>query len=467
MISNKKEMTHRKLDLVLALLISIQMFTIGVPVAMATDAPVSPPEEQENAANEKQPGFKPENWSIHFQATGVSQGHPGFTSPYSGLNSFTSTGDWANSFTSTLFLGRKAWKGGEVYVNPEVSAGSGLSATKGVAGFPNGEVYRVDTPSPKLNLSRLFIRQTFGFGGETENIEGDLNQLARTEDVRRITLIAGKFSLNDFFDDNAFSHDPRTQFLNWGFMDNLAWDYAADTRGYTWGFVLEYNQAQFAFRWAEVLEPKEANQLEFDTNIAHAHGDNWEFEYRYLLSKHPGKARLLAYLNHAHMGSYEQTLSDPAYQMDVTQTRAYRAKYGFGLNLEQEILADLGLFSRLGWNNGQTETWAFTEVDRTASIGANLKGTRWSRPQDVAGLAVLVNWLSKPHADYISAGGYGFIIGDGKLNYAPEEIIEAFYLWKPWKYVGMTGDFQFINHPAYNADRGPAAVGAARLHFEI
>jgi high affinity Mn2+ porin len=307
----------------------------------------------------------------------------------------------------------------------------------------------------------------FGLGEETEHIDADKNQLRTDIPVRRITLAAGKFSLNDFFDNNTYSHDPRTQFLNWALMDNGAWDYAADTRGYTWGIYLEYNEAQWSVRAATAMEPKEANKLELDTNISQAHGDQIELEHRHRMGAHPGAVRLFGYRNNAHMGSYAETLSNPAFGMDVTQTRAYRTKYGFGLNLEQELTSDLGVFSRIGWNDGATETWAFTEIDRTVSIGASLKGARWGRPDDVVGLALIANGLSKDHADYLSAGGYGFIIGDGRLNYAPEEILESYYSLQAFKSFAATADYQFVNHPAYNADRGPVHLIAGRLHYEF
>lgn len=408
-----------------------------------------------------------EDWSLHFQATTVPQGHPGFRAEYNGANSLLSLPEFKTSLTSTLFLGRRLWKGSEAYVNPEISAGKGVSSTLGVAGFPNGEIYRVDTPSPKFNLSRLYLKQIFALSNEIEHAGAEINQLRGDMPLRRLTLIAGKFSLNDFFDRNAFSHDPRTQFLNWALMDNGAWDYAADTRGYTWSIYLEYNQEKWSVRLATAMEPKQANKMELDSNIAHAHGDQIEIEHRYQIHTHPGAIRLLGYMNHAHMGSYVETLANPDYNRDITLTRAYRTKYGFGLNAEQEITPDLGVFTRIGWNDGQTETWAFTEIDRTLSFGMNLKGTSWGRVEDVVGLALIINGLSSKHAEYLAAGGYGFIIGSGRLTYAPEQITEAFYLWKPFTHLGVTPDFQFVNHPAYNQDRGPVFFYAVRVHYEI
>ena len=407
------------------------------------------------------------DWSIHAQATVLPQTHGSFFAPYSGLNSLSSDSEFKTSFTTTGFFGRRLWAGGEAYFDPEISGGEGLSTTKGIAGFPNGEIYRVDTPSPKLNLARLYLKQVWGYGGEREKIEDDQNQLAATLDSNRFTLIGGKFSLNDFFDNNAYSHDPRTQFFNWALMDNGAWDYAADTRGYTIGIYLEYHRADWALRFASVLEPAEGNGMSFDSHILLAEGNNLEFEYHYPFLNHPGIARVLAYLNRAHMGNYRETIDTSSAQMNIENTASYCIKYGFGLNLQQEVTSDFGLFMRAGWNNGTTETWAFTEIDRTLSLGMNLKGSTWKRDQDTFGFALIVNGLSQDHRDYLAAGGYGFIIGDGKLNYAPEEILETYYSIFTTKFAAITLDYQFVNHPAYNSDRGPVSIYGVRFHVEI
>ena len=408
-----------------------------------------------------------ENWTIHYQATTVSQGHPGFPAAYSGANSLQSNSEFDTSLTSTLFLGRRLWHGGEVDFDPELSAGKGVSSTLGIAGFPNGEIYRVESPAPKAIVARVFVKQIFGLGTKMEHVDDDENQLSGDIPIHRITVVVGKFSLNDYFDDNPYSHDPRTQFLNWALMDNGAWDYAADTTGYTWGLYFEYNTKNWAVRLASAMEPAQANQMALDTDIQQAHGDQIEVEHRHSINGHPGAVRVMYYENHADMGSYAEVLNNPKYNMDITQTRAYRTKYGLGMSANQELTKDLGVFARLGWNDGATESWAFTEIDRTASVGASINGTGWSRPDDNVGLALVVNGLSEDHAAYLAAGGYGFMIGDGKLSYAPEEILETYYLWKPLWYLGVTSDFQFVNHPAYNQARGPVYLYALRIHYEI
>ncbi len=343
--------------------------------------------------------------NFHFQMTAVTQDHDRFDSPYQGKNSLQPIAESATSLTWSIFAGQRLWRGGEIYVDPELVGGSGFSHTLGIAGFPNGEIYRVDDASAKWNLSRLYFNQTIELGDEKEQVPDEKNQLATRVAVRRFTFLIGKFALNDFFDNNIYSHDPRTQFLNWTFMDNGAWDYAADTRGYSWGLYLLLNQPGWALRFASTLVPLYANQMQMDYNFPAHRGDNLEFEYRYEWMELKGAVRLLAYENIANMGNYRQTLDTQPSNPDVTLTRDRRTKYGFGLNAEQELTNDLGAFFRAGWNDGHTETWAFTEIDRMISMGFSLKGLRWFRPDDTVGVGFTVNLLSSDHRDYLAAGG--------------------------------------------------------------
>lgn len=405
--------------------------------------------------------------NLHMQMTTVSQSHPAFHSPYSGQNSLSPDDDSQTSLTWTVFMAKRLWHGAEFYFDPELVGGTGFNKTTGIAAFPNGEIYRVDEPSPKWGVARAYIKQTYGMGGAQEQIKDDKDQLASTQDVRRFTFILGKFALNDFFDNNTYSHDPRTQFLNWVLMDHGAWDYAADTRGYSWGVYLELNQDNWALRFASVLEPEQANQMAMDTTYPASRGDNLEFEYRYHAAEQPGAVRVLAYDNHAEMGDYRETIETPADNMDVTQTRGRRTKYGFGLNAEQALSSDVGVFFRASWDDGHTQTWTFTEVDESLSGGVSLKGNLWGRADDGAGAALIIDGLSNDHRDYLQAGGYGFIVGDGRLNYAPEQVLEMYYLYRLAKGLDLTGDFQFVNHPAYNADRGPVSIASVRLHYEM
>lgn len=407
------------------------------------------------------------SWSFHVQATAIPQGHGDFRALYSGANSLSPEAELKTSFTSTFYLGRKLWDGAEIYINPELLAGDGLSETLGIAGFPNGEIYRVDTPRPRFNLSRAFIRQSWGFGDTREYVEDGQNQVPQSLGASRFTLTVGKFSLVDLFDDNAYSHDARTQFMNWALMDNGAWDFAADTRGYTYGLATEMNRPRWAVRFAVVTVPKVANGMAMDGKIGKARSENLEYEHRQTLRGRPGAVRLMGYANHAHMGSYRATINTPEFHMDITRSRQYRLKYGFGVNLEQEIAKDVGVFFRYGWDDGHTETWAFTEIDRTYSGGLSFRGTRWGRKADRLGLAFVINGLSRDHADYLRAGGVGFVIGDGKLNYAHERIFETYYSLALGKGFFLSPDFQWVGNPAYNRDRGPVPIGALRLHWEL
>jgi high affinity Mn2+ porin len=408
----------------------------------------------------------PDTSNFHVQGTTVTQAHSSFYSPYYGTNSLSGQGETKTSFTSTLFLGHALWwPGSQIYVDPEVSAGEGLSQTHGVAGFPNGEIYRVDSPSAKLYVSRVFIQQVIGLGGGDVTLDDDQNQLSVTVDQNRLTFVLGRFSLNDYFDNNTYSHDPRTQFLNWSLMDNGAWDYAADTRGYTWGLYAEYNRRAWAVRAAMVLEPVVANGEQLDPHFWQAYGANLEFEYRYDVLGHPGRARFLSYMNRADMGSYAEAMTISPY--DITVSREYRTKFGFGLNLEQELTADIGGFMRIGWNNGTTETWNFTEVDKTVSAGLSIRGNFWHRKGDTVGVAVIANGLSPRHRDYLAGGGYGFILGDGAIGYQLEEIGELYYLYRVNSVFAVTGDFQYVIHPGDNMQRGPVPIYGLRLHAEI
>jgi high affinity Mn2+ porin len=406
-------------------------------------------------------------FSGHAQATMVTQAHNIFPSPYVGANSLLPNEHSATSETSTLFLAARLWDQGILVFNPEIAGGTGFSSTMGVAGFPNGEITRVGVATPTPYIARLYYQQTIGFGGEQEKVEDGPNLIAGKRDVDRLTITIGKLSATDIVDDNRYSHDPRSQFLNWSLMFNGAWDYPANVRGYTFGVAIDRNIQDWAFRYGVFAEPAIANGAPLDPNFLQANGNVAEIERRFQINDHPGKLRFLAYLNNAHMGDYEEALALMPVNPVVADTRAYRIKYGLGLNFEQEITENLGMFSRIGWNDGHTETWAFTEIDRTASLGFVMDGACWCRPYDRVGLAGVVNGLSQEHRDYLAAGGLGFIIGDGKLNYGYEQIVETYYSFAFTKNIFTTADFQEIVNPAYNRDRGPVAVGSVRVHIEF
>jgi high affinity Mn2+ porin len=312
----------------------------------------------------------------------------------------------------------------------------------------------------------MLVLQTWGQGDSDEFVASGQNQVSGYLCASRITLTAGKFSLVDLFDDNACSHDARTQFMNWALMDNGAWDFASDTRGCTYGVALEAYRKRWAWRVASVMVPKYANGMQMDTQIAQARSEYFEGERRHALHLHAGAVRLMAYVNHAHMGSYRETIDTPVFGMDITKSRAYRAKYGAGINLEQEIAKDLGVFFRYGLDDGHTETWAFTEIDRTGSGGFSLSGRRWSRPSDHFRLAFVENGLSHDHEEHLSLGGNGFIIGDGKLNYGREKVLETYYSIALKHGFALAPNFQYVVNLAYNRDRGPVPICALRLHWQ-
>ena len=404
--------------------------------------------------------------SFHGQSTVVVQGHGAFDSPYAGPNSFQDRKEVRTSFTGTLCLGLRAWSGGEIYLDAEAAGGQGVSKVLGLAGAPNGETYRVGSTDLKVSLARLYLRQTWNLGGTAQTVESDQNALGGTQSSRRVSLWAGRFGLLDLFDSNTYAHDPRTQFLNWTLMGSGAWDYPADTRGYTWGLAGELVLDDWILRAGSFLEPKEANMLDFDHQVSRAHGEVVELEHDHDLGGLGGKVHVLFFSNHARMGRYREALAlDPA-APDLVATRSPgRTKSGWALDLEQALTGDLGAFVRYSRNEGRTETWAFTEADRSLSAGLQLTGSAWGRRADRVGLAAVANGLSPDHADYLRAGGSGFLLGDGRLSEGPERIVEAYYAAAFGSSVTLSLDVQRIQNPGYNRDRGPVDLFAARLHL--
>lgn len=437
----------------------------AVILALSTALPACAQE----AASASEPAAEEPRFDAHFQATTVTQWHPTFDAPYSGQNSLTPDAEHETTVTATLFLGARLWKGAALYVNPELSGGNGLGHTLGIAGFPNGEAFRVGDSTPRVYLGRLMLTQTLAASDDLERVEEDANQLAGSRPARRWTLTVGKFGVGDFFDDNAYSHDPRKQFLNWADWTAGAWDYSADTRGYTWGFVLEYATPDWSARFAATAEPKVANGLQFDTDLLEAHAFTLEGERRYQAWERNGVARLIVFYNRADMGSYRQAIEEAAGGApDVTATRhPGRSKWGLVVNLEQELGGGAGLFFRGSWNDGKNEAWAYAEIERSVTAGVLWKGLVRGRPDDETGAAIVVNGLSGDHRDYLAAGGYGFMIGDGRLAYAVETIPEVYYQALIVPHLWLAAGYQFVANPAYNSDRGPVHVFSARLHAEF
>jgi high affinity Mn2+ porin len=409
-------------------------------------------------------------WNVHAQTTFLPQGYASFRSPYAGQNSLPGRGQIQETWTTTAFLGARLWEGGEVYFDPELAQGFGVNGTLGIAGFPNGEAQKAGSAFPKIRPQRYYFKQTFGFGGEQEDVADGPNQLAGKRDIDRVTLIVGRFAIGDFFDNNAYAHDPRADFMNWAMWESAAYDFPADLPGYTRGAVVELNRKDWAVRGAVVEVPTAPNS---DILTSKSVGTVVEFEGRTNIFDQPGKLRLGAFENQGNMGNYRQALAeeaaDPTVDINAIMAgiRHTNIKYGFYANAEQQIAADVGLFARASWNDGQNETLSFTDIDRSLSGGLAIKGSSWGRADDTIGIGAAINGLSAAHRDFLAAGGLGLLIGDGRLNYRPEQILETYYAYSLDKRVTLTADYQLVANPAYNADRGPVSIFSGRLHGEF
>jgi high affinity Mn2+ porin len=372
--------------------------------------------------------------------------------------------------TTTLFFALRLDQNSVLVFDPEIAGGRGFSGVNGLANSSNGELPRVASAQPKPYVARLFFAHDFALGTEKEDSESDENQLGGQRPVDRYTVTIGRFTVTDYFDNNQYSHDPRTQFMGWAVMYNGAWDYAADVRGYTWGWVHELHLKHWSFRYASAMEPKVANGSQFDRRILVNRGDQFEGEYRYTLGAHAGIVRLLNYENHADAGNYAEAIrmaQQNGSVPDVTLTRENGTlKYGFGLNAEQEITKDIGVFGRLGWNDGKTESFAFTAIDRLATAGVSVKGARWHRRFDTVAAELTAGGLSAVHAEYLALGGHDFLIGDGHLQYGPETIAETYYSARLFPGFFASFDLQHVANPAYNEARGPVWIESIRLHME-
>lgn len=409
-------------------------------------------------------------WSFHFQQTVIPQYHPDFKAAYSDTFSLQPSAESQVSLTTTFFMGARLWKNAEVYFNPELAGGSGLSQARGVAGFTNGETFRIGNPKPQIYLARLFLKQIFPLSKNSSWKEDAANVVAGPKPDAYLAVSVGKFSIADYFDQNKYSHDPRSQFLNWALMSNGGWDYPANTRGYTVGYVLELVKPRWAARISSVMVPEQANGNVLDKNIRQAHSNTAEITRSYSIGGKTGTLRMLGFYTNARMGSYANAVQQAGTQTpEIATTRSPgRNKYGFGLNAEQDLTDHAGIFLRASWNDGKNETWAFTEIDRSISAGLVMEGNSWKREDDIVGIAMVVNGISAMHQSYLAHGGHGFMIGDGRLNYSPEVIGEVFYNFHLHEqHFWVSPDYQFIINPAYNSDRGPAHVFAMRFHVEF
>lgn len=408
------------------------------------------------------------SWEIHGQTTFIFQGYPPFSAAYSGANSLPPEGQSRETWTASAFLGIRLWQGAELYYNPELLQGFGVANTTGAGGYPNGEAQKSNFPYPRYNTSRLFLRQEIGLGGERERVASDYGQLSGERDVSRVTLQIGKFSVKDVFDGNTYAEDPRMDFLNWSIWASGAFDYPADRLGLTWGFMAELNQPNWAVRAGYFLVGNEPNANTFDLALFSRGGYVGELELRYRPFDRPGAIRFGAWMNSVFSGSYNEAVAlalanGVAADETIAQTRQGRTKFGFYVNLEQELTDDIGLFSRFSWNNGKSEIVAFTDIDTSLSLGVSIKGTRWGREQDRIGIAGAWNSISADHSSFLVTGGLGVLVGDGNLTYGSEGVVEAYYAFQIAKGITATADYQLLVNPAYNTVRGPVHVFSGRL----
>jgi high affinity Mn2+ porin len=411
-----------------------------------------------------------ETWSLHGQITFTEQYHPAYSSPYAGPNSLDPASDGRETFDATLFAGVRLWDGAEAWANPEIDQGFGLSDTLGIVGFPSGEAYKIGKASPYFRLHRLFLRQTFDLGGDTETIAPDANQLGGVRDQDNIVITAGKISAVDIFDTNDYAHDPRGDFMNWTIIDSGAYDYAADSWAYTYGGVIELTQSWWTWRWGLF----DLSRFPNEANLVRGFGEYeivTEAEARETLGGRPGKIKLLLFVNRGRMGSYEDAIALGQATNSVPSTALVRKpafRGGAALNLQQEINDNLGAFARFSLNDGSKETYEFTDVNASATAGLSLNGNLWGRPQDRIGIAGLVNGISKSARAYFDDGGLGLLIGDGRLtHYGTEDILETYYRAPLTQWLSAGVDYQFIANPAYNRDRGPVSVLSFQLHSQL
>jgi len=433
-------------------------------------------------------GETSETWNWHVQNTDIYQTALPFSAKYSGQHSLNNRSETKETVSADVFAGVRLWSGAELHADGLMWQGFGLSHTFGVVAFPNGEAYKAGTKSPDLMFSRLFVRQTIGLGGEQEDVPDGPLTLAGKQDISRITFTLGRMSFLDVFDHNTYAQDPRTQFMNWALMANLTWDYGQDTVGYGTGMTVELNQPDWTLRYGFFQMPPYINA----GNVGSGDGGedrflvwpgrgkygplfkSWsmatEFEQRYSINSHPGAVRFLAWLDEANIDTYKTAaaiLEAQGPNADITPGQAYHYSYGFGLNAEQELTKSVGLFSRLGWNDGKTQALEFSDANWSASLGVRVKGDGWGRPDDTVGLAGAVSGISRDNQRFLAAGGLGIEDGDGALTYRSEKIVETYYDAKIWRGLHGALDYQYIDNPAFNRDRGPVSVLAVRIHSEF
>jgi len=418
------------------------------------------------------PHFKDTRFWLSGQANFIFQTHPDFHAPYSGPHSLSPRYEKATSRLMTLYTGARISNSTELLADIEEAGGAALSTGLGLAGNTDLDIVRNPLLSKAPYLGRGMIHKVFALSDD--KIENQRNAFSLFEELprRRVELRFGKFSMPDFFDVNSVGSDTHFQFSNWTIDNNGAWDYAADTRGYTVGFTADYEDRNWGFRFGEGLVPKVANGIDLVWKPWQAHAENFEYELRHgVIPRKSGAVRLLAYTNYANMGIYRDQIIKAAEQDTTPDITAHpwhiTRKYGFGINMEQNLTHYLTAFARFGWDNGKTESFAYTEVDQTFAEGVGANGAWWHRKQDRAGIAFVSNAIKKDHQNYLAAGGLGFLLGDGKLNYGRENILESYYTVHAWRGIYLAPGVQYVVDPGYNGDRGPVVVPTFRAHIEF
>ena len=451
-----------------------------IPCAYGQSAPQSDDSRQQNAEPPAAPD--PETLFPHLadtrywlsgQANVIFQAHPAFYSPYQGKNSLSPKFETATSRVLTLYTGMRLNDSTELLLDVEETGWQALSTGLGLAGFTNLDIVRNPTLSKAPYVARGMIHKVFAFS--QDKVENERNALSLFDELprRRLEVRFGKFSMVDFFDVNSVGSDTHFQFANWTVDNNGAYDYAADTRGYTVGATADYEDRNWGFRFSEALMPKVANGIDLVYRPWQVHAENWEYELRRgVIPGKPGVVRLLAYTNYANMGIYHDAILQYDERLvrtpDITNHPWHiTRKYGFGVNLEQHFTPNLAAFGRFGWNNGKTESFAYTEVEQTFAGGVGAYGPMWHRRQDRAGIAFVSNAIGKYHQEYLADGGLGFLLGDGRLNYGRENIVETYYTAHLWRGIYVAPGLQHIVNPGYNRDRGPVLVPSFRGHLEF
>ncbi len=416
--------------------------------------------------------------NFHGQATFTWQGYPPIRAPYTGRQSLIGSGQGDETIDATLFAGVRLWQGAEAWINPEIDQGFGLDDTHGVAGFPSAESYKLGFAYPYARVQRYFVRQTIDLGGDSQKVDADLNQFAGSQTANRLVLTVGKFYLMDIFDTNKYANNSKSDFLNWSVVNAGTFDFGSDAWSATYAAVAEWYQGDWTLRVgvndmsvtpAESADSAAAYGLDSSFDQFEMVG---ELERRYKLWGQPGALKITGFLIRGRMASFADALAlSQATGLDINDAtaavRTYQSRPGMSVNLQQQVTGDVGVFARAGWADGNVEPWDNTDIDRTAEAGVSIEGKQWGRPDDTVGIAGVVNGISKIHEAWLNAGGLGIVIGDGMLpNPGPEEILETYYSYSLSPSTKISFDYQFINNPAYNTDRGPVNVFATRLHWQ-